>query len=81
MDVCSAGPSYQHSRRSRLERLEREYDDYPERDMYPHHQHVPPHLQGGQDYRERTQRPPDHRISREEDYSHRGSSRRALNAI
>lgn len=72
--------------RPRLER-DREYDEYAERELYAHgHQH---HLPGAEDYRDRgldralERIPPrDHRPSREDDYApHRGSSRRALNAI
>ncbi|CAH0557632.1 unnamed protein product [Brassicogethes aeneus] len=64
-----------HTRsRPRLER-DREYEDYVDREYLTNTHGVPPHMQGGDDYRLRDPR-------REEEYpSHRGSSRRALNAI
>ncbi|XP_008194393.1 voltage-dependent L-type calcium channel subunit beta-2 isoform X4 [Tribolium castaneum] len=68
-----------HTRsRQRLER-EREYEEYAERDSYTHaNTHGMPH-HGGDDYRIPAR---DHRAAREEEYpTHRGSSRRALNAI
>ncbi|XP_068904148.1 voltage-dependent L-type calcium channel subunit beta-1 isoform X3 [Tenebrio molitor] len=70
-----------HARtRQRVDR-DREYDDYVEREGYPHaNTHGIPH-HGGDDYRDRIP-PRDHRVAREEEYpTHRGSSRRALNAI
>lgn len=80
-----------HSRgRSRLER-DREFEDFIDRDPHPqsHGAGVPPHLAGGQDYREHTldrtleRIPPrDHRGVREDDFPpHRTSSRRAVNVI
>ncbi|XP_045472330.1 voltage-dependent L-type calcium channel subunit beta-1 isoform X3 [Harmonia axyridis] len=65
-------PTFQTThRRTRLER-EREYEEYSDRDSFPHHMQ-------GEDYRTIDRR--EHR-TREEDYvAHRGSSRRALNAI
>jgi hypothetical protein len=78
-----AAPTFHtaHARtRQRVDR-DREYDDYVEREGYPHaNTHGIPH-HGGDDYRDRIP-PRDHRVAREEEYpTHRGSSRRALNAI
>lgn len=82
--LASTVPTFHtaHTRsRPRLER-EREYDEYTERD-YSGQTHLSSHLPGAEDYRERgIDRLParDHR--RDDEYqTHRGSSRRALNAI
>lgn len=78
-----------HARsRPRLER-ELEYDVYTDRDSYPHNSHnVTSHLNRGDEYRDRDldrnleRIPPrEHRTNREEEYPHRSSSRRVLNAI
>ncbi|XP_049821820.1 voltage-dependent L-type calcium channel subunit beta-3 isoform X4 [Aethina tumida] len=70
-----------HARsRPRLER-DREYEDYGDREYMNTHA-VPPQFQGGDDYRERPMERLRDPRNREEDYpTHRGSSRRALNAI
>lgn len=82
---CPPAPAFHtaHGRsRPRLER-DREYDEYVDRDMYAHGGHAH-HM--ADDYRDRgldRDRIParDHR-GREDEYGpHRGSSRRALNAI
>lgn len=65
-------PTFQTAHRRTRHERDREYEEYSERDNYPHH------IQG-EDYRTIDRR--EHR-AREEDYvTHRGSSRRALNAI
>lgn len=87
MCICAIVSSFQtgHARnRPRLER-DREYEEYVERDYSHSNTHGLSHHHGADDYRERNldRIPPrDHRATREEEYpTHRGSSRRALNAI
>lgn len=73
--------AHTRSVRSRLER-DREYDDYLEREHL--NTHIPHHLQGGEEYRDRPldRIPSREARTREEEFpTHRGSSRRALNAI
>ncbi|KAG5870279.1 hypothetical protein JTB14_010129 [Gonioctena quinquepunctata] len=73
---------HQRSTRARIE-VDRSFDDYS--DIQDHsNTHLPPHLHAVENYRDRpVERIPsrEHRSREEEFPAHRGSSRRALNAI
>nr|XP_023014429.1 voltage-dependent L-type calcium channel subunit beta-2 isoform X2 [Leptinotarsa decemlineata] len=73
--------SHTRTTRARLDQ-ERSYEDFSDREHL--NTHIPHHLHGGEDYRDRPlERIPsrEHRPREEEFPAHRGPSRRALNAI